>query len=112
MNSEFKRRDLESTYLLDDLREGTQISIITTIKILVTFYILFLFKTRYDIVEHEKKRTVTDHTMIMADYGSLQEELMKCREEMNEVSFDCFFSDEKISTRKFLNSYHALPILV
>ena len=91
MNSEFKRRDLESTYLLDDLREGTQISIITTIKILVTFYILFLFKTRYDIVEHEKKRTVTDHTMIMADYGSLQEELMKCREEMNEVSFDCFF---------------------
>ena len=48
------------------------------------------FKTRYDIVEHEKKKTVTDHTMIMADYGSLQEELMKCREEMNEVSFYCF----------------------
>ncbi|CAB4023277.1 Hypothetical predicted protein [Paramuricea clavata] len=42
-------------------------------------------KTRYDIVEYEKKKTLSDHTVIMADFGSLQEELMKYREEMNEV---------------------------
>jgi hypothetical protein len=36
-------------------------------------------------VEYEKKKTLSDHTVIMADFGSLQEELMKYREEMNEV---------------------------
>ncbi len=38
-------------------------------------------------MEYEKKKTLTDHTVIMADYGSMQEELMKGREEINEVRF-------------------------
>ncbi|XP_028395187.1 caspase recruitment domain-containing protein 9-like [Dendronephthya gigantea] len=42
-------------------------------------------KTHYDIVEYEKKRTLSNQTEIMADFSSLQEELMKSREEMNEV---------------------------
>jgi hypothetical protein len=42
-------------------------------------------KTRYDIVEYENTKTICRNTVIMADYGSMQEELMKCREEMNEV---------------------------
>lgn len=42
-------------------------------------------KTKFDIVEYEKERTLTTHTEIIADFGNVQEELTRCKEEMNEV---------------------------
>ena len=42
-------------------------------------------KTSFDIVELEKEKTLTNHSEIIADYGSVQDELMRCKEEMNEV---------------------------
>lgn len=42
-------------------------------------------KTRFDIVESEKEKTLTNHSEIIADYGSVQDELMRCKEEMDEV---------------------------
>lgn len=53
-------------------------------------------KTRFDIVEMEKQKTLTSHTEIVADFGSVQDELMTCKEEINEVQLVAAHLRERI----------------